>query len=465
LPRSLFDRTEHPNPFIWVKIEGMKQQPHILLVHPWITDFAAYNFWVKPLGLLSIGSLLRAHGLRVSLIDCLDEPATSKPYGDGKFKRTIIEKPKPLRFFPRHYSRYGISEEAFQERLRSVGKPDLVAITSGMTYWYPGLFAVVERVKDTFGAVPVVLGGIYATLCEDHAKRYSGADLVFKGGEILGALRTICGLLDVDSLPSVHGTTDPLMEGLFFPAFDLYPQLSYVCIATSKGCPLRCTYCASHLLSKGYVRRQPDRVIEEIRYWVLHHGVRNFAFYDDALLLDSENHMIPILKELIRENLGCYFHAPNGLHIREIHEELAQLLYQGGFKTIRLGFETSIEATQLQTGGKVGNDDLRRAVKYLTQAGYRDEEIGVYIMAGLPGQRAEEVEASVAFVREIGARPMLVEYSPIPGTPLFEQAKRVSPFDLENEPLFHNNSILPCAWEGFTLDDYKRIKSALRKRY
>jgi len=58
---------------------------------------------------------------------------------------------------------------------------------------------------------------------------------------------------------------------------------------------------------------------------------------------------------------------------------------------------------------------------------------------------------------------MLVEYSPIPHTPLFEKAKQMSSFDLENEPLYHKNSILPCQWEGFTLADYKRLKEDLRK--
>jgi hypothetical protein len=68
------------------------------------------------------------------------------------------------------------------------------------------------------------------------------------------------------------------------------------------------------------------------------------------------------------------------------------------------------------------------------------------------------VKAGMAFVREAGARPHLVEYSPIPGTPLFEEAKKLSPFDLENEPLFHNNSLFPCRWEGFTWEDFRKLK-------
>jgi hypothetical protein len=84
-------------------------------------------------------------------------------------------------------------------------------------------------------------------------------------------------------------------------------------------------------------------------------------------------------------------------------------------------------------------------------------------MAGLPGQRVQEVKESIAFVKELGAKPMLVEYSPISNTPLFEKAKKMSPFDLENEPLFHNNSIFPCQWNGFTMEDFKQVKNEIRE--
>ena len=46
--------------------------PHILLVNPWIHDFAAYDVWAKPLGLLGLGAILRRHGCRVSYVDCLN---------------------------------------------------------------------------------------------------------------------------------------------------------------------------------------------------------------------------------------------------------------------------------------------------------------------------------------------------------------------------------------------------------
>ena len=73
-------------------------------------------------------------------------------------------------------------------------KPDLIGITSGMTYWYPGVFKLIEITKKFFQGIPIILGGIYATLCYDHAKKHSGADIVFKSGIELDAAKLISEL-------------------------------------------------------------------------------------------------------------------------------------------------------------------------------------------------------------------------------------------------------------------------------
>ncbi|HYA94486.1 MAG TPA: radical SAM protein, partial [Thermodesulfobacteriota bacterium] len=111
--------------------------PHILLINPWIIDFAAYNFWMKPLGLLRIGSLLRMNGFRITLIDCLDYSVKTKRYADGNFLKTKIQKPPLLKFVPRNYSQYGIAEEMLLKSLSLLEEPDLICVSSGMTYWYP----------------------------------------------------------------------------------------------------------------------------------------------------------------------------------------------------------------------------------------------------------------------------------------------------------------------------------------
>jgi radical SAM superfamily enzyme YgiQ (UPF0313 family) len=444
----------------------VKHTPHILLLNPWITDFAAYNFWIKPLGLLSIGSLLRESGFRVTLVDCLNFLIKTNRYCDGKFFKTKIGKPLLLKSIPRNYSQYGIPEEILLKRLSFLEEPDLICVSSGMTYWYPGVFKLIEITKKFFKKAPIILGGIYATLCYEHAQKHSGVDIVFKGRGELEVLKLISDLTNKELITPVRNGFKPFPAELrtdIYPAFDLYPKLDYVCLATSRGCPLRCTYCASHFLTNGFSRRDPIKVVDEIEYWTTRFHVNNIAFYDDALLIETSKHFIPIMKEVIKRGIHCNFHTPNAIHIKEIDKKVAELLFEGGFKAIRLGFETSNKATQIETGGKVGNQEFKEAIKYLKRAGYSGEKMGVYIMIGLPGQRVGEVEESIAFVKEAGVKPILVEYSPIPHTTLFEKAKRMSKFDLENEPLFHNNSILPCQWDGFTLADYKRVKEELRR--
>ena len=153
---------------------------NILLINPWIYDFAAYDFWVKPIGLLSIGSILDNFGYRTSLIDCLDRfyllqfgnfKSYNRKNGTGKFYRESVEKPTVLSDIPRKFCRYGLPPNIFNLALTNTPPPDVILVTSGMTYWYLGPFKVIELVKQKYPKVPVVLGGIYATLFYEHAKK------------------------------------------------------------------------------------------------------------------------------------------------------------------------------------------------------------------------------------------------------------------------------------------------------
>jgi len=171
---------------------------------------------------------------------------------------------------------------------------------------------------------------------------------------------------------------------------------------------------------------------------------------------------IPLLEQIIRRNLSCQFHCPNGLHLRSIDENISRLMFRSGFRTLRFGFETSDPDQQRRTGGKVSNEHLHKAVTCLQKAGYETSDIGLYLLCGLPGQAAQEVEESIRFVLSCGARPVLAEFSPIPGTGLWDQAVQTSPYDLVKEPLYHNNTLLPCRHESFTYNDYRKLKSMIK---
>lgn len=439
----------------------------ILLVNPWIHDFAAYDLWAAPLGLLSLASILKGNGYEVELIDCLNPLHTAldretklkapkrAPSGRGRFPKEEIPKPEALKDVPRKYSRYGIPPALFEEDLRGMPQPDAVFVTSMMTYWYPGVAEAIGAVRRVFPAVPIVLGGNYATLCTKHATRHSGADIVAAGeGE-----QALPGLLrDLFNDESFSTPDREELDSYPYPAFDLLPHRGQVSIMTSRGCPFRCSYCASHLLSGGFRVRDPIAVVDEIAFWNRRLGIRNFSFYDDALLVGSEGRAIPMLEEILQRGLNCTFHCPNGLHLREMDRPLASLMFRAGFRTIRFGFETVHVRRQTETGGKITNEETKGAVSALLEAGYRRDDIGLYILCGLPGQDPAEVRDSIAFARSCGGRPVITEFSPIPGTRLWNEAVESSPYDIEGEPLYHNNTLLPCRTEGFTYGIYQELK-------
>jgi radical SAM superfamily enzyme YgiQ (UPF0313 family) len=442
---------------------------NILLINPWIYDFAAYDFWLKPLGLLYLGSLLRRNNHHIQFIDCLDpyHPAMQSigkipqrhAYGDGKFFRQVIEKPENLKMIPRNYCRYGITPDIFRRELNRQLDSDIILITSLMTYWYPGVIESIKIIREVLPHVPIVLGGKYATLCYSHAVKHAGADYVISGSGERELLQLLSNLFNeqIAFEPDMDN-----LDALPYPAFDLVRNLEQIPLATSRGCPFNCSYCASHVFNDKFRRRDPMKVVDEIEYWHHNFGVRNFTFYDDALLVNPSVTIIPLLQGVKKRNLSCNFHCPNGLHLREITKEISQLLYNSGFKTIRFGFETSDFNHQIETGGKVKNEELKSAVASLKSAGYQTNDIGIYLLCGLPGQKSAEVRESIDFVRKCGAKPILAEYSPIPGTKMWEQAVALSPFDIQDEPLYHNNSLLPCRNNDFSLDVYKELKKSLR---
>jgi radical SAM superfamily enzyme YgiQ (UPF0313 family) len=438
----------------------------ILLINPWIYDFSAYDFWYRPLGLLSLASLLRKNGVDISWINCLDpehpdmqyEPHVRMPKrkksGEGSYASERIPNPPPLSLIPRHFKRYGITPRIFLNTLNSIPKPDVIMISSMMTYWYPGVFDTIDLVKKTYPGVPVVLGGNYVTLCPGHALR-SGADFCLTGpaeASIPSLLRDLLKM-DMTFLPDPQD-----LDSYPYPAFDLIRNRDCVPILTSRGCPYHCSYCASHILNDRFRRRNPFRVVDEIEYWYSRFGVQNFSFYDDALLVNASEMVVPLLHEIIRRRLPVQFHCPNGLHLREVTPELSSLMYRTGFRTIRFGFETSDSIRQKETGGKINNDEFKESVKYLKLAGYRPQDIGVYILCGLPAQQADEVRESIHFVRSSGVRPLLAEYSPIPGSDLWNDAVASSPYPIDTEPLFQNNTLLPCKSDSLTHEMYQTLK-------
>lgn len=439
----------------------MKENFKILLVNPTIHDFAAYDFWIRPLGLYFVGGLLKSVGIKVELLDLMDPlspflPAGKKPkreFGRGKFLRQPIEHPEIMPPIKRKFCRYGLPPNATREAVESIDRPNAIFVGSMMTYWYTGTFEAIEVIRNKWKDVPVILGGVYATLCTGHARKLSAADYVAEGPAPKSVADALVFLGIDAALPDLH---------TILPAHELSPSADSAAFLTSTGCPLRCPYCGVHALATRFSRFPIDRVVNELKFIVEELRVHDLAIYDDAFLFD-ESRALKILEHISKLKRPVRIHAASGLSCRGITDRIAQAMKDAGFYTIRLGLETADIKEQARLGGKVTNEDFISAVEALRKAGYRTEQIGAYIMAGMPGQPIEEVINAVDLVIQAGIRPHISEYSPVPKSPLFEKAMETSRLDL-SEPLFHNPTLLPCAdLENYTTG-LNKLKLDIKRR-
>jgi radical SAM superfamily enzyme YgiQ (UPF0313 family) len=412
-------------------------KPRILLVNPPIYDFSAFDFWLKPYGMLRAAGLLRGQA-EFRLFDYLDRFDPQVPagryrcdeLGRGQFYSEPVAKPNIFSRLPRRFKRFGMPRAVFQEFLAGEEPFDYALVQTGMTYWYLGVREVIEDLRRFSRKTKIVLGGVYATLCPVHA-RALGADLVVEG-------------VGLDSLWNFLDMT-PASDQL--PFWDLYPRLETGVLKLADGCPFRCTYCSVPQVYPEFHSRSLTHSIAELEFLV-GLGVKHVAFYDDALLYRPQRILIPFLNEVLRKQIHVNFHTPNALNARFIYRELALLMITAGFTTIFLGFESSSYAWQMKTGGKVYAGELARAVEHFFQAGATTSQLHAYIIFGHPMDDEQQVEKSMRLAHSLGIRPMLSEFSPIPGTPDGEFCRRWVDLD---EPLWHNKT----AYTALRLGQYE----------
>ena len=442
--------------------------PQILCVNPWVHDFAAFDFWARPLGLFIIAAILRQNGVRVSFLDCMNRfhPRKTnrvKVYWDGRgpFDKTPIPLPQVLDphlgHISKQFTRYGALNAWIEQDLLEMDQPDLILVTSLMTYWATGVTETIALLKKIFPGVPVVLGGIYATLCETHARKYSGADQVITGP----AEPVLADLVETYTGFTLNHIPDPAdLDTTPFAALDLQDTMAYAPILTSRGCPFSCEYCACSFLEPRLRRRSPENVFQEICHWHNNFQVKNFAFYDDALLIQPEKYAFPLLERIIDEKMDIFFHTPNALHIKEISSKAAELMFKANFKTIRLGLETA-DFSSHRHDIKVKRNEFLMAVDHLRAAGFEKDQLGAYLLCGLPDQNLDEVEGSVTLVKGLGLTPVLAYYTPIPHTPMWADAVKNARFDITAHPAVTNNSLFPCVRSQQDLARISQLKKMM----
>jgi len=403
---------------------------------------------------------MEEHGIGYDLFDFQGTEYSDKFYDDGRrrFRKTPIEKPQLLKKarIDRNYSWYGASHSEIAAAIDSVtSAPDIVVISTMMTYWYPSYEFTYSVVKNKFPRARILVGGVYASLLSDHTRSIMPGVDVIKNDNLV--------FFDI-IVSGISGRPFNCFGGglnkwhLYSPS--LIKGRGSIPVLFQRGCPFRCVYCASSMMCPGIESRDPGMTAEWVKRVMFETGHSDMTIFDDAFFYMSDDRAKPLLRRL--DGLNLAIHSPNGLHARWVDRELAVLMRQSGFKTVRLSLETTDSSRQNSTGGKVDNERFEAAVKCLNDAGFEKKDLWAYLIAGLPGQEPSDVFKAIAFARSMGIGAYVSEYSPIPGTQLFAEALKIAVQDI-TEPLFQNNTLLPWWNPGYPRSLVEELKQAARE--
>ena len=199
----------------------------------------------------------------------------------------------------------------------SAEKPDVIALSFLSTTTYPTTKELARQLKSAAPAIPIIVGGVFATINAEHILEQCPdidcvavgegeellpdyvnnlddparvAGLVWRTGDTIVCNPPRPLIMDLDQFPYPDRAGLPIdyIESL---PLDIPAVLSldkFCTIQTSRGCPYSCIYCDIPFLSQRKVRiRSAAHVLGELQQ--LHDsGYRSIYFTDDHFLLNGK---------------------------------------------------------------------------------------------------------------------------------------------------------------------------------
>lgn len=326
-----------------------KDTKNVLLVEPNfpIPNKSRNHSNFLPIGLLKIAAYLKSKNIKVKLIRF--EENKDEDYG-----QTTLEIKKEKDTFV----------------------PDLICVTSIFTYWSEHVKNAVFYYRNKYKSVPILVGGVYASLMPEHCKSYTGCTDVIQG---------------------------PIPE-----AEDLFPDYSlvdvdYQIIHTTRGCIRKCGFCGTYKIEPNWTCKRSIRKQIEAEP-----NKKKIIFYDNNLLA-NENivNILEELKELKDEKKINYVESQSGFDGRILRKKpcLAKMLNDAGFKNPKIAWDY----------GLVQAPKIKEQIDLLIAAGFTAKEISIFMIYNYE-PNYEEMEKKRVKCAEWGVQITDCRYRPLDAT-------------------------------------------------
>jgi anaerobic magnesium-protoporphyrin IX monomethyl ester cyclase len=293
--------------------------------------------------------------------------------------------------------------------------------------------------------IPVVVSGSDAT---DHPELYlrrGAAAVVLGEGEITladladrlamqASIEDVPGIAYLDDTCGVRRTSArpfiKSLDDLPFPAWDLvdvnrYREIWYgrhgyysMNLATTRGCPYHCNWCAKPIYGQRYAMRNPKKVVEEIAWLKQHFAPDHLWMVDDVFGLKPG--WVEEFAALLHEQQAC---VPFRCLMRadQVTPSVAAALASAGCRMLWMGAESGSQKVldAMEKGLRV--EDIKNANRLLKSHGI---DVGVFLQFGYPGETWSDIEATLQLAREIEPADIGVSVSyPLPGTGFYDRVR------------------------------------------
>jgi anaerobic magnesium-protoporphyrin IX monomethyl ester cyclase len=282
----------------------------------------------------------------------------------------------------------------------------------------------------------------------DHYEKYlaSGVDYVIRGEgegtlkELLlslqrgNSVKEILGVVYIENGKCIVNPPKPVLKNLDalpLPAWDLIDVEAYrkiwqrhhgyfsLNIATTRGCPYKCNWCAKPIYGNRYNSRSPEHVINEIEYLLKKFQPAHFWMSDDIFGLKPN--WINRFNELVLEkNLKFRYKIQSRVDLL-LEENTIDALAESGAETVWVGAESGSQKILDAMDKGTTISQIQKATEKLKAKGIR---VGYFLQFGYLGETKTDIDSTIKMMLqnmpdEIG---ISVSY-PLPGTKFFENVK------------------------------------------
>lgn len=283
----------------------------------------------------------------------------------------------------------------------------------------------------------------------------------------------ISGTAFLENMQAVKAAPRPLTKNLNefpLPAWDLVDINAYkkvwlsrwnyfsLNIATTRGCPYKCNWCAKPIYGNAYNMRSPEHVVNELKHLIQKYNINHFWFCDDIFGL-RRNWVIEFAELVKSEKLKFSYKIQSRADLL-VQEKYVEALAESGCKSVWMGAESGSQKIldAMDKGTTVGQ--IREANKLLKQHGIQPS---FFIQFGYLNETIDDIRETIKLLNECLPDDIGVSVSyPLPGTAFYESVKK----DLKEKTNWTDSDELKLMFKNtYSPDFYKQLHRYVHKNY